>query len=174
MSLQHRRGTPCFLMPQPYRVVKAATGHSASIRTPGDASYLLRMARKLLAQAASFSQLPQLDAAIPARARQAGAVGSKGQSAHPTAMSIEDLDAGGSPAGLDLPQPNGAGDVATGEQASIRAPGQRGDRARMRHVREGRAQLRLPQPQSRVMSPTGKHVSIRSKGQTVDAAGLPA
>src|SRR5258708_7466297 len=55
-----------------------------------------------------------------------------------------------------------------------RVPGQRGERARMRHIREGRAQLRLPQPQSRVLSPTGKHVSIRSKGQTADAAGLPA
>src|SRR5207302_4167077 len=120
MSLQHRRGTPCFPMPQPDRVVKAATGHGASIWTPGQALHLLRMARKLLAQAASFSQFPELDAAIPARARQTGAVGSKGQSAHPTAMSSEDLDAGGSPAGRDLPQPNGARDVATGEQASIR------------------------------------------------------
>src|SRR5256884_2267198 len=128
----------------------------------------------LLSQVASYSHHPQLAAAIPARASQAAAVGSKGQSAHPTAMSSEALDAGGSPAGRDLPQPNGAREVATGEQASIRAPGQRGERARMRHVLQGRAQLRLPQPQSRVMSPTGKHVSIRSKGQTVDTHGLPA
>src|SRR5437868_15547607 len=97
MSLQHRRGTPCFPMPQPDRVVKAATGHGASIGTPGDALHLLRMARKLLAQAAFLTQLPQLDAAIPARARQAGAVGSEGQSAHPTAMPSQALDAGGWP-----------------------------------------------------------------------------
>src|SRR2546423_8653271 len=149
-------------MPQPDRVVKAATGHGASIWTPGQALHLLRMARKLLAQAASFSQLPELDAAIPARARQACAVGSKGQSAHPTAMPSQALDAGGSPARRDLPQPNGARDVATGEQASIRvtcppdrAPRQRGDRARMRHVLQGRALLRLPQPETRGISPTG-------------------
>src|SRR5258708_15747291 len=89
-------------------------------------------------------------------------------------MPGQDLDAGGSPAGRDLPQPNGARDVATGEEPPIRAPGQRGDRARMRHVLQGRAQRSLPQPDSRVMSPTGKNVSIRSKDQTVDAAGLTA
>src|SRR5439155_17850700 len=77
MSLQHRRGTPCFPMPQPDRVVKAATGHGASIWTPGQALHLLGMARKLLAQTASFSQLPELDAAIPTPAHQAAAARSK-------------------------------------------------------------------------------------------------
>src|SRR5437660_12392991 len=91
MSLQHRRGTPCFPMPQPDRVVKAATGHGASIWTPGQALHLLRMDRKLLAQAASFSQLPQLDAAIPPRAGKASAVGTKGQTAHPTALPSQSL-----------------------------------------------------------------------------------
>src|SRR5207247_10827049 len=104
MSPQPRRGPPCFPMPQPDRVVKAATGHSASIWTPGQALHLLRMARKLLAQAASFSQLPELDAAIPARARQAGAVGSKGQSAEPAAMPSQGLHEGGSPASRELPK----------------------------------------------------------------------
>src|SRR5260370_28416052 len=100
-------------MPQPDGVDKAATGRGASIRTPGQALYLLRMARKLLAQAASFSQLPQLDAVIPARARQPAAVGTKGQSAHPTVMPRQGPVSAGSAVPPHPPPPHPAGLVPT-------------------------------------------------------------
>src|SRR5256714_7488407 len=102
------------------------------------------MPKKPLAQkkVACLSQLPQLDAAIPARASQEAFVGRKGQSPHPAAMPDEALDAGCRVAPLllpDLPQPQRARAGAGCEQAPIRitcppdrVPGQRGDRVRMR------------------------------------------
>src|SRR5207247_1269778 len=124
------------------------TGQRASIWTPGHGLHLLRMPHQRLAQAkaACLSQLPELDAAIPARAGQEAFVGRKGQSPHPTAMPYEALDTGRWAVRPDLPQPDRASIVASGEQVPIRTPGQRGDRAGMRHHLEVCAQLRIPEP----------------------------
>src|SRR5207244_4955325 len=99
-----------------------------------------------------LSQLPQLDAAIPARASQEAFVGRKGQSPHPTAMPYEALDAGRWAARPDLPQPDRARIVASGEQVPISTPGQRGDRAGMRHLLAEGAQLRVAAPEGRIKS----------------------
>src|SRR6266576_6999417 len=114
------------------------------------------MPQKPLAQAkaACLSQLPQLDAAIPARASQEALVERKGQSPHPTAMPYEALDAGRWAARPDLPQPDRARIVASGEQVPISTPGQRGDRAGMRQRLEEGAQLRIPEPHGRIKSST--------------------
>src|SRR6266702_4166094 len=117
-----------FAIPQPDHVVKAATGEQAAIPAPGHAIHLLRMPHKRL-QTASACEFPQLEGAIPARAGHSAAVGGKGQSPHPVAMPREYLHAASRPGLLPLPQPNRAREVATGEQASIRTPGQRIHRA---------------------------------------------
>src|SRR5207302_3532776 len=69
MSLQRHPSAALLGIPQPDRVVKAATSQRASIRTPGHAMRPLRMPRQRLAYAwASFlPHLPELDGAIPAR-----------------------------------------------------------------------------------------------------------
>ncbi len=56
----------------------------------------------------------------------------------------------------------------------MRAPGQREDRAGMRHVLEGDAALGIPDPDGGIMSPTGEQTAARSKGQADDGLGLPA
>ncbi len=176
MALQRRPRSALLAIPQPDRVVKAATGQRASIRTPGHAIHLLRMPHKRLqtASASRLPDLPQLDGAIPARAGKSAAIGGKGQSPHPVGMPPERLHAGSRPGLLPLPQPNVSIKAATGEQAPIRAPGQREDRTRMRQLLEGGAQLRIPEPDGGLMSPTGEQASIRSKGQTEGALGMPS
>src|SRR5437773_12012615 len=86
---------------------------------------------------------------------------------------IKCLHAASRPGLLPLPQPKRAREVATGEQAPMRAPSQREDRTGMQHVLEGGAQLRIPKPNGRIKSPTGEQASIRGKGQTGAALGLP-
>ncbi len=176
MSLQHHPRCALLAIPQPDRVVKAATGQRASIRAPGQGLYLLRMPHKRLAQAAAsrLPDLPQLDGAIPARAGQPAAIGGKGQFPHPVAMPHKRLHAGSRPGLLPLPQPNRARDVATGKQAPIRAPGQREDRTGMRQLLQGGAQLRVPEPDGGFRSSTGEQVASRRKGQTGGALGVPS
>src|SRR2546425_3872698 len=128
-------------------------------------------------ETASASRLPDLtefDGAIITRAGEPTAIGGKGQSPHPVAMPRERLHAGSRPGLLPLPQPKRAREVATGEQAPIRAPGQREDRTGMRQLLEGGAQLRIPEPDGRIKSPTGEQSSIGSKGQPGGALGMPA
>src|SRR6266849_7450008 len=125
------------------------------------------------AKATCLFQLPQLNAAIPARASQEAFVGRKGQSPHPTAMPYEAHDARRWVDRPDLPQPDRARIVASGEQVPIRTPGQRGDRAGMRHLLEEGAQLRVPEPDGRIKSATGKQATIRGKSQTGDRLRLP-
>src|SRR2546423_9309960 len=125
-------------------------------------------------QTASAGKVPQLQGAIPACAAESAAVGGKGQSPHPVAMLRERLHAASRPGRLPLPEPNRAREVATGEQAPIRAPGQREDRAGMRHLLKEGAQLRVPEPDGRIQSPTGEQAAIRGKGQAGGARGMPA
>src|SRR5262245_16844101 len=103
MSPQRRSIAPLFDVPQPDRLVKAATRQDASIGTPGDTTHLAGMPAQRLLQAHAghictqpfggvypepFAPLkgklrrsvPQLDCAIPARAGQCTTVGCKGQS----------------------------------------------------------------------------------------------
>ena len=123
MSLQRHPSAALLAIPQPDRVIKAATSQRASIRTPGHAMHPLRMPLKRLDTASAF-EFPQLDAAIPAPAGEPTAIGGKGQSSHPVAMPLRHLHAGSRPALLPLPHPNLSIKAATGEQAPIRAPGQ--------------------------------------------------
>src|SRR3989442_6484519 len=124
-------------------------------------------------ETASAGKFPELDAAIPARTGQPAPVGGKGQSPHRVAMPPERLYAGSRPGLLHLPDANRAREVATGEHAPIRAPGQREDRTGMWHVLQGGAQLRIPEPDGGIMSATGEQTSIRSKGQADGGLGLP-
>ncbi len=124
-------------------------------------------------QTASAGQFPQLDAAIPARTSQPAPVGGKGQSRYPVAMPLKRLHAGSRPGLLPLPQPQRAHDAATGEQAPIRAPGQREDRTGMRQVREGCAQLRIPEPDGRLIPTAGQRASIGGKSQAKQAVDWP-
>ena len=126
MSVQHGPQGAELPIPEPDGVVKAATGQHPSIRTPGHTPHPIRIPRERLEIAPTFD-LPQLDGAIPARADENTAIGGKGQAAHPDTMPSEGLHAGGSPTGWNRPQPDRACEVATGEQAPIRAPGQRDD-----------------------------------------------
>src|SRR3989442_15645847 len=80
-------------------------------------------------------------------------------------MPYEALDTGRWAVRPDLPQPDRARVVASGEQVPIRTPGQRGDRAGMRHLLEECAQLRIPEPDGRIKSPTCQQASIGGKGQ---------
>src|SRR2546421_7986386 len=89
-------------------------------------------------------------------------------------MLRERLHAASRPGRLPLPEPNRAREVATGEQAPIRAPGQREDRAGMRHLLKEGAQLRVPEPDGRIQSPTGEQAAIRSKSHAGGALRLPA
>src|SRR5438876_7698776 len=89
-------------------------------------------------------------------------------------MPYEALDAGRWAARPDLPQPDRASLVVTGEQVSIRTPGQRGDRAGMRHLLDGGAQLRIPELDGRLMPPSGKQAAIGGKSQAGDPLRLPA
>src|SRR4030095_13999736 len=73
----------------------------------------------------------------------------------------------------DLPQPDRARIVASGEQVPIRTPGQCGDRAGMRHLLEMCAQLRIPALDGRIKSSTCQLTSTGGKGHAEDGAGLP-
>src|SRR5438876_7210944 len=73
MTLQHRPHCALLAIPQPDRVVKAATGQRASIRTPGQGLHPLGMLLKRL-QTASAGKVPQLQGAIPACAAESAAV----------------------------------------------------------------------------------------------------
>src|SRR5438876_481240 len=75
---------------------------------------------------------------------------------------------------LHLPEPNRAGDVATGEQAPMRVPGQQVDRTGMRQLPAGGAALGVPEPNSGIKSPTGEQAAIGGKSHTVDMVRMPA
>src|SRR6266566_4326858 len=122
MCLQHRPRAAELSIPQSDRVVKTATGQHASIRTPGQGMHPLRMSYKRL-QTASVGEFPQLDRAIPARADENAAVRGKGQAAHQVGMPRERLHNANRTGSLPPPEPNRAREVASGEQAPIRAPG---------------------------------------------------
>ncbi len=89
-------------------------------------------------------------------------------------MARERLHAASRPGRLSLPQPNRAHCVPTGETASIRAPGQREDRAGMGHLLKRGAQLRIPEPYGGIGPSTGELTAIRGKGQAEGALGMPA
>src|SRR5260370_3559595 len=108
--------TPLRGIPQPYCVLKAATGQRVSIRTPGHAMHPLGMPHQRLDTASAF-EFPQLDAAIPARAGEPAAIGGKGQSANPVAMPLECLRAASQPGLLPLPPPDLAREVAAVQPA---------------------------------------------------------
>src|SRR5438034_2405963 len=173
MTLQHRPQCAELAIPQPDRCVPTATGQRASIRTPGQGFHPLRMSHQRL-QTASTGGFPQLDGAIPARAGENAAVGGKGQAAHQVGMPGERLHAGCWLAVPDLPEPGRARDVATGEQAPIRAPGSREDRTGMRYVLHRRAQRSLPEPDGGIKSPTGEQASIGGKSQAQGDLRVPA
>ncbi len=153
MSLQHGPQGAELPIPQPDGVVKAATGQRASIRTPGHALHPLRMPRERLETAPTLD-LPQLDGAIPARAGEDAAVGGKGQAAHPDAMPGKASARRRLSRWVDLPQPDRAREVATGEQVPIRAPGQRDDGTGMRQFLQDGAQLRHPRAGLVALTPT--------------------
>src|SRR6266550_2737697 len=142
MTLQHRPQCAELSIPQSDSCVPTATGQRASIRTPGQGFHPLGMSHQRL-ETASTGELPQLDGAIPARADKNAAIGGKGQAAHQIGMPGERLHAGCWLAVPDLPEPGRARDVATCEQAPIRAPGSREDRTGMRYVLHSRTSPRL-------------------------------
>src|SRR5437588_11108616 len=114
MALQHRPQCALLGIPQPDRVVKAATGQHASIRTPSQGLHPLGMLLKRL-EAASAFELPQLKGAIPTRTGESAAARGKGESPHPVAMPSERLHAASRPGRLRPPAPYRAREVATAE-----------------------------------------------------------
>src|SRR6266699_4179058 len=74
-----------------------------------------------------------------------------------------------------IPQPDHVVKAATGEQAAIRAPGQRIHRASV--AIEGLAvhtPVGVPESDGRIKSPTGERASLGGKRQALDAVGMPA
>lgn len=89
-------------------------------------------------------------------------------------MPLQCLHAAIRPARLPPPDPNRAREVATGESAPIRTPGQREDRAGMGHLLHEGAQLRVPEPDGRITPPTCQQAAIGGKDQAGGAFPVPA
>src|SRR5579884_1966754 len=88
MSLQYYAIVTSFALPEPDRLVHAATGQHAPIWAPGKRSHFVGMPCECLSYT-PFFHVPQLDGAIKASARQGASVGSKGQREYPVGMPDE-------------------------------------------------------------------------------------
>ncbi len=172
MPMQDRPSSALLDIPEPDRVIKAATGQRASIRAPGHAQHSVRMLRERLETVKAF-RVPQLDRAIKARARQLRAIGGQGQSCHPVGMSRKLLH--GEFCLLRLPHPDAPIGAAADQPPPIRAPSQRMYRAALTSQRlHLRAAVGVPQPDEGITPAAGEQAPIRSKGHTNDTSGVPA
>src|SRR5258708_17910707 len=114
MPMQDRPRSALLDIPEPDRLINAATGQGTSIWAPDHAMHPVRMPRERL-QTVSTGHVPQLDRAIKARARELCAIGCKGQTCHPVGMSREYLHAGVRLWCLRLPHPNTSIGATTSE-----------------------------------------------------------
>src|SRR5258708_1295161 len=114
MPMKDRPRSALLDIPEPDRLIKAATGQGASIWAPDHAMHPVRMPRERL-ETVSTGHVPQLDRAITARARELCAIRCKSQACHPIGMSREYLYAGVRPWHLGLPYPNAPIGATTGE-----------------------------------------------------------
>src|SRR5215472_1152311 len=88
VPLQHHMIATSFDVPEPDRLVKAATGKEPSIRAPGDSPHFVSMPCECPAhmQVSLFPHVPKLDGAIKAATGQGTSSGGKSQREHPVAM----------------------------------------------------------------------------------------
>src|SRR2546426_5077661 len=74
---------------------------------------------------------------------------------------------------FDIPEPDRLVTAATGQQAPIRAPGHRIDRAALAGQRlEALPRGDIPESDGGIISATGERPAIRSKDETMDASGV--
>ncbi len=171
MSTQHYPVVALLDIPKQGSFVNRATGHGSSISTPRHPDHLVCMSRESLAHT-SAGYVPQFYCVIPASTCQSASVGCKGQPHYPVGVLPEGLYTGGWLCLLDLPQPNTTIKATSGEQVSIRTPGDRIDISRLLQGLQVRAAVSVPDLNGCASPAAGEHTAIGAKGETDDICML--